>query len=67
MVTFLSKWSCKLDDAQDGAMFEGPLITLNLNRPHCCPLPQGQGPLPLCMLDVFLQININACGQELML
>ena len=31
-------------------------------------LPPFSGVLvPLCMLEVFLQININACGQELML
>ena len=63
MITFLSKWSCKVDDAQDRAMLEGPLIILNSNRPHCL---SGVF-VPLCMLDVFLQININACGQELML
>ena len=44
MITFLSKWSCKVDDAQDRAMLEGPLIILNLNRRHCCPFPHGQGP-----------------------
>ena len=33
-----------------------------------CLMPPFSGVLvPLCMLDVFLQININACGQELML
>ena len=42
MITFLSKRSCKLDDAEARAMLEGPLIILNPN--HCCPLPQGQGP-----------------------
>ena len=56
MVTFLSKQSCKLDDAQDGAMLEGPLIILNPNHPHCCPLPQGQRPHwgthpPACELE----------------
>ena len=39
MVTLLSKRSCKLDDAQDGAMLEWPLIILNPNRPHCCQYP----------------------------
>ena len=63
MITFLSKWSYKVDDAQERARLEGPLTILNPNRPHCCPLPQ----MPLCMLGVFLQIHINACGQELML
>ena len=36
--------SCKSDDAQDEAMLEGPLIILNPNPPHCCPLPPCQGP-----------------------
>ena len=40
----LSKWSCKVDNAQDRAMLEGPLIILNPNRRHCCPFPHGQGP-----------------------
>ena len=49
-----------MDDAQDKAMLEGPLIILNPNRPHCCPLPQGQGPHwgthPLaCELEHILQ------------
>ena len=39
MITFLSKWSCKVDDAQDRAMLQGPLIILNLNRRHYCPFP----------------------------
>ena len=45
MITFLSKWSCKVDDAQDRAMLEGPLIIPNPNRPHCCPFPHGRDPI----------------------
>ena len=44
MITFLSKWSCEVDDVEDRAMLEGPLIILNMNRRHCCPFPHGQGP-----------------------
>ena len=59
MVTLLSKWSCKLDDSQDGSMLEGPPIILNPNRPHCCPLPQGQGlhwgTLPPACWNMFFQ------------
>ena len=36
MITFLSKWSCKVDDAQDRAMLEGPLIILKASgSTHC--------------------------------
>ena len=56
MITFLTKRSCKVDDAKDRAMLEGPLIILNPNRPHCCSLPRGQGPhwgthSPVCELE----------------
>ena len=42
---------------------QGPLIILNLDCRHCCPSPQGVL-VPLCMLDIFLQINVNACGLQ---
>ena len=42
--------SCKLGHAQDRAMLEGLQIILNPNRPHCCPLPQGQGPVGVHIL-----------------
>ena len=59
-VTFLGK----LDNAQDRAMLEGPLIILNPNRPHCCPLPQGQGPHwgthpPACELEHIFSVFPN--------
>ena len=61
MITFLSKWSCKVDDAQDRAMLEGPLIILNPNRCHCCPFPHGQGPHwgthpPACELEHIFSV-----------
>ena len=70
MITFLSKWSCKVDNAQDRTMLEGPLIILNPNCRHCCPClmtPLSSVLVPLCMLDIFLQINVKACGQKLLL
>ena len=59
MVTFLSKRRWKLDDAQDGAMLEGPLIILN---PNCCLMAPLSGVLMLlCTLDIFLQKNQHQC------
>ena len=56
---FFSKRSCKLDDAQDGAMLEGPLIILNPNRCDCCPLPQGHwGTHPACELEHWVHFMI---------
>ena len=69
MVTFLSKRSCKLDNAQDGAMLGGLPIILNPNRPHCCPLPRGLGRHwgthpPACELEHIFSVfpNPTACS-----
>ena len=43
--------SCKLDNAQDGAMRKGPLTIPNPNRRRCCPCPHGLGPhYALCIV-----------------
>ena len=68
MITFLSKRSCKVDDAQVKAMLEGPLIILNRLNRHCCPpLPQGQGPHwgthpPACEFEHFFFSFSQSCS-----
>ena len=65
-VTFLSKRSRKLDDVQDGAMVERLLIIMSPNCARCLMPPLSAVLVPLCMFDVFLQINIDTCGRKLM-
>ena len=53
-----------MDNAQYGAMLEGPLIIMIPNRPHCCPLPQGQGlhwgtHPPACELEHIFSVFPN--------
>ena len=70
MITFLSKWGCKVDDAQDRAMLEGPQIIVNPNHRHCCPFPHGQGPHwgtlpPACELEHIFSVCPNPAACKL--
>ena len=60
MITFLSKQSCKVDDAQDRAMLEGPLIILNPNVLTVALFHKGKDPIGahihlLVTWNIFLQ------------
>ena len=61
MVTFLSKQSCKLRFA-DLSMCSTVRYEI-----RCLMTPLSSVLVPLCMLDIFLQIHLNARGQKLLL